>query len=183
MDVSRSLVVRFSRDMAQLYTDLLGLGEAVDSGALFVASQRLVEAVTACDDLAEAPAPAIVAAAVEDDRAATIPAGDATSAPSTAPIPANRDSAGTGGPTPESRAAALRVSAARLLTVQVLATNVLLRLRNLDERGLIPRPGRKRRLYGLVLSILRAVCDNQPDAEDFRDPTEPVPLDSAQLNV
>ena len=183
MHVSRSLVVRFSRDMVELYTDLLGLGEAVDSGALFVASQRLVEAVTACDDLAQAPAPAIVAVVVEDSPAATIPAGDATFAESTAPIPANREPAGAGSPTPQSRAATLRASAARVFTAQVLATNVLLRLRNLDERGLIPRPGRKRRLYGLVLSILRAVCDNQPDAEASCDPTEPVALDSAQLNV
>ncbi len=183
MHVSRSLVVRFSRDMVELYTDLLGLGEAVESGALFVASQRLVEAVTACDDLAEAPAGAIVAAVVEDDRAVPIPTADETLVSSTAPILAIGDPSSPGSPAPQFRETALRSSAARVLTAQVLATNVLLRLRNLDERGLIPRPGRKRRLYGLVISILRAACANQPDAEACRDPTEPAPFDTVQQSV
>ncbi|TVR29696.1 MAG: hypothetical protein EA404_14275 [Spirochaetaceae bacterium] len=183
MHVSRSLVVRFSRDMVELYTDLLGLGEAVDSGALFVASQRLVEAVTACDDSAEASARDSAATVVEDHRGATIPAADESFASSTAPIPAIGDPASPAGPTPQFRATALTSSATRVLTAQVLATNVLLRLRNLDERGLIPRPGRKRRLYGLVLSILRAACANQPDVEACSDPTEPALLDTVQQSI
>ncbi|TVQ40428.1 MAG: hypothetical protein EA384_03345 [Spirochaetaceae bacterium] len=122
MYVSRSLVARFSRDMAQLYTDLLGLGEAVDSGALFAASQRLVEAVTGFRDLSDSR--------ITDSRQQPSPAD------------------------PETAAA--------------LATTVLIRLKAIDDRGLIPRPGRRRRLYGLALSMLRAVCEDSAERSEER---------------
>jgi hypothetical protein len=102
---SRSLMCRFSRDMAELYTDLLGLGEAVDSGALFASAQRLVETATIC---------------VNDQADRTT----------------------------------IELAAQ---TAEILATTVLIRLRQLDDRGLILRPGRRRRLYGLSLSMLRTV--------------------------
>ncbi|TVR04515.1 MAG: hypothetical protein EA403_04915 [Spirochaetaceae bacterium] len=105
--ISNALMSRFSRDMAELYTDLLGLGEAVESGALFVASQRLVEAAVACRE----------ADPVTDEHALSL----------------------------------------ALQTAEIFATTVLIRLSQLDDRGLIPRPGRRRRLYGLSLSMLRAI--------------------------
>ena len=121
--ISHALMSRFSRDMAELYTDLLGLGEAVESGALFVASQRLVEAAVAFRE--------------------ADPTTDASSL------------------------------ALALQTAEIFATTVLIHLSRLDDRGLIPRPGRRRRLYGLSLSMLRAI--RRAAAPATVDPTAPEP--------
>ncbi len=121
--ISKALMSRFSRDMAELYTDLLGLGEAVESGALFVASQRLVEAAVTCREA---------------------------------------------DPTTDEHALSLA-----LQTAEILATTVLIHLSKLDDRGLIPRPGRRRRLYGLSLSMLRAI--RRAAAPATADPAAPEP--------
>lgn len=120
MDVSRSLVIRFSQDMAELYTDLLGLGEAKDSGALFTTAQRLVESLK------------------RDGRYDGGPDN------------------GSGEPTEVSERP--RNGFITVVDVtEVLALSVLTHLTALDRRGLLLRPGRRRRLFGITLSLLNAV--------------------------
>ncbi len=124
MDVSRSLVVRFSQDMAELYTDLLGLGEATESGALFATAQRLVESLRH-EDSREGGSAVPGSSARFSARSCREPPG--------ATVPTIADVA------------------------ELLALSVLARLTELDRRGMLLRPGRRRRLFGITLSLLKAI--------------------------
>lgn len=133
MEVSRSLVVRFSQDMAELYTDLLGLGEAMQSGALFTTAQRLVETLKLEDTLEETNTPHAQAAPSRQTQRCVLQPQD--------------EGRHAGGP--------IGLSVAGV--AEVLALSVLARLTELDRQGMLPRPGRRRRLFGLTLSLLKAI--------------------------